>query len=276
MTTILAIEDQTKIRENIQEILELEGFDVLTAENGRIGVQLAQEHHPDLIICDVMMPELDGYDVLITLRQDPSTLKIPFIFLSAKATTADFRKGMSLGADDYLTKPFTPSELRSAISIRLEKQTMMMERYSQEIERVMGLAHQTTPSDRVISEAVTGIATLVKVIQPTGVLDVTNCSQLRQEIIEAANTGGCNVLVDCQNLSFMDSSGLSALVLASQKMREVNSQLSICSINQQIEMLFELSSMEDIFDIFPSSTEFYKNYNPSSKLATGSKGETYC
>jgi anti-anti-sigma factor len=264
MTTILAIEDDTKIRENIQEILELEGFDVLTAENGKIGVQLAQAHHPDLIICDVMMPELDGYDVLVALRQDPSTLKIPFIFLSAKATTADFRKGMSLGADDYLTKPFTPSELREAISIRLQKQTTMMARYSQELERVMG-SHPVTSSYQVVAGAATCVATPVKVIQPTGVLDVTNCSQLRREILEVANTGGCNVLVDCQNLSFMDSSGLSALVLASQKMREVNGQLSICSINQQIEMLFELSSMDDIFEIFPSSEEFYRNYHPNGE-----------
>jgi two-component system, sensor histidine kinase and response regulator len=261
MTTILAIEDDTKIRENIQEILELEGLDVLTAANGKIGVQLAQSHHPDLIICDVMMPELDGYDVLVTLRQDPSTLKIPFIFLSAKATTADFRKGMSLGADDYLTKPFTPSELREAISIRLQKQTVMMARYSQELERVMG-SHPVTSSYQVIAGTTTCVATPIKVIQPSGVLDVTNCSQLRQEIMEVANTGGCNVLVDCQNLSFMDSSGLSALVLASQKMREVNGQLSICSINQQIEMLFELSSMDDIFEIFPSSEDFYRNYHP--------------
>ncbi len=261
MTTILAIEDETKIRENIQEILELEGFDVLTAENGRIGVQLAQAHHPDLIICDVMMPELDGYDVLVTLRQDPSTLKIPFIFLSAKATKADFRKGMSLGADDYLTKPFTPSELREAISVRLQKQNVMMARYSQELERGMG-SRPVTSSYQVVP-ATTCVATPVKVIQPTGVLDVTNCGQLRREIMEVANTGNCNVLVDCQNLSFMDSSGLSALVLVSQKMREVNGQLSICSINQQIEMLFELSSMDDIFEIFPSSEEFYRNYNPT-------------
>jgi anti-anti-sigma factor len=267
MTTILAIEDETKIRENIQEILELEGFDVLTAANGRIGVQLAQAHYPDLIICDVMMPELDGYNVLVTLRQDPNTLKIPFIFLSAKASTADFRKGMSLGADDYLTKPFTPSELREAISIRLQKQTTMMTRYSQELERVMGSSLPVTSSYQVVAGATTCVATPIKVIQPTGVLDVTNCSQLRQEIMEVANIDGCNVLVDCQNLSFMDSSGLSALVLASQKMREVNGQLSICSINQQIEMLFELSSMDDIFEIFTSSEDFYRNYNQFDLLS---------
>ncbi|AFY92146.1 anti-sigma factor antagonist [Chamaesiphon minutus] len=265
MTTILAIEDEAKILENIQEILELEGFDVLIAENGRIGVQLAREHHPDLIICDVMMPELDGYDVLITLRQDPNTLKIPFIFLSARATKADFRKGMSLGADDYLTKPFTPGELREAISTRLEKQTMMITRYAQELERAMGSSLETvTYSQNMATETVNCVAAPVKVIQPNGVLDVTNCSQLRREIVETANAGFSNVLVDCQNLTFMDSSGLAALVLASQKVRETNSRLSICSINQQIEMLFELSSMYDIFETFPSSTEFYSNYNISN------------
>ncbi len=91
-----------------------------------------------------MMPELDGYDVRLALRQDPSTIKIPFIFLSAKAAKDDFRKGMSLGADDYLTKPFTPRDLREAISIRLEKQTMMMARYAQELELAMG----SLPTDR--------------------------------------------------------------------------------------------------------------------------------
>ncbi|WP_373540668.1 anti-sigma factor antagonist [Chamaesiphon sp.] len=261
MTTILAIEDDTKIRENIQEILELEGFDVLIAENGRIGVQLAQEHHPDLIICDVMMPELDGYDVLVALRQDPDTLKIPFIFLSARATKADFRKGMSLGADDYLTKPFTPGELREAISTRLEKQTMMITRYAQELERAIGSSLQPVTSQvQPTTGAVTCRAAPVKVIQPTGVLDVTNCSQLRREIIEIANAGFSNVLLDCQNLTFMDSSGLAALVLASQKVREVNSQLSICSIDRQIKILFELSSMDEIFEIFPSPTEFYSTH----------------
>ena len=265
MTTILAIEDETEIRENIQEILELEGFDVLIAENGRIGVQLAQEHHPDLIICDVMMPELDGYDVLVALRQDPSTLKIPFIFLSAKATKADFRKGMSLGADDYLTKPFTPGELREAISTRLEKQTMMITRYAQELERAMGSSLQPVTSQvQSATGVVTCLAAPVKVIQPTGILDVTNCSQLRREIVEVATAGFRNVLVDCQNLTFMDSSGLAALVLASQKVREVNSQLSICSIDRQIKMLFELSSMDDILETFPSRTEFYSNYNVSN------------
>jgi len=122
MTKILVIEDMQSLRENIVEALELLDFEALGAENGLVGVQFAQEHLPDLIICDIMMPELDGYGVLEALRQVPETATIPFIFLSAKADKTDIRQGMNKGADDYLTKPFTIEELRSAIAARLEKQ----------------------------------------------------------------------------------------------------------------------------------------------------------
>jgi DNA-binding response OmpR family regulator len=117
MTTILAIEDERDVRENLQEILELEGFDVLTAENGKIGLQIAIDRKPDLIICDVMMPELDGYGVISALRQNPISIEIPFIFLSAKSTDEDREKGMKLGANDYLTKPFTPKQICKAIEL---------------------------------------------------------------------------------------------------------------------------------------------------------------
>jgi len=122
MTKILVIEDMQSLRENIVEALELLDFEAVGAENGLVGVQFAQEHLPDLIICDIMMPELDGYGVLEALRQVPETATIPFIFLSAKADKTDIRQGMNKGADDYLTKPFTVEELRSAIAARLEKQ----------------------------------------------------------------------------------------------------------------------------------------------------------
>jgi DNA-binding response OmpR family regulator len=115
MTTILVIEDEHDVRENLQEILEMEDFNVLTAENGKIGLQMAIEHQPSLIICDVMMPELDGYGVITSLRQNPLTIKTPFIFLSAKATDEDRDKGRKLGADNYLTKPFTPRDICNAI-----------------------------------------------------------------------------------------------------------------------------------------------------------------
>ena len=116
MTTILVIEDEHDVRENLQEILEMEDFDVLTAENGKIGLQMAIEHQPNLIICDVMMPELDGYGVITSLRQNPITIKTPFIFLSAKATDEDRDKGRKLGANNYLTKPFTPRDICKAIN----------------------------------------------------------------------------------------------------------------------------------------------------------------
>jgi DNA-binding response OmpR family regulator len=116
VTTILVIEDEYDVRDNLQEILELEDFEVLTAENGRIGLQLAIEQQPDLIICDVMMPELDGYGVIAALRKNERTLKTTFIFLSAKSTNEDRQKGINLGANDYLTKPFTPREIRQTIA----------------------------------------------------------------------------------------------------------------------------------------------------------------
>ena len=121
MNTILLIEDNVEVRENTAEILELSKYKVITAENGKIGVELAQQHKPNLIICDVMMPVLDGYGVLHMLGKNPETSSIPFIFLTAKSERADFRKGMEMGADDYITKPFDDIELLNAVESRLKK-----------------------------------------------------------------------------------------------------------------------------------------------------------
>lgn len=121
MTTILLIEDNDVIRENTAEILALTGYTVHTAENGKVGVEKALENKPDLVICDIMMPVLDGYGVLHIFNTNPELSGIPFIFLSAKIERSDFRKGMDLGADDYLTKPFDESELLSAIEGRLKR-----------------------------------------------------------------------------------------------------------------------------------------------------------
>jgi CRP/FNR family transcriptional regulator, polysaccharide utilization system transcription regulator len=121
MKKILLIEDNTDIRETTAEILQLARYNVITAANGKEGVKLAQSELPDLIVCDIMMPELDGYGVLHMLGKAAATSSIPFIFLSAKTEKADMRKGMSLGADDYLTKPFENTELLNAIEARLKK-----------------------------------------------------------------------------------------------------------------------------------------------------------
>nr|AHI58828.1 WelR3 [Hapalosiphon welwitschii UTEX B 1830] len=130
MNRILIIEDEPQIRSNLEEILQLADFETLTAPNGQIGLQIAKTKLPDLIICDIMMPELDGYGVLSALHQDEATTNIPVILLTAKAERSDFRYGMQLGADDYLTKPFTTEELLNAVTIRLEKQAAA-ERHSQ-------------------------------------------------------------------------------------------------------------------------------------------------
>lgn len=122
MTKILVIEDEQSVRENLLDMLAAEGFDTIGAENGHVGITYVQEYKPDLIICDVMMPQVDGYGVLSLLRRDPATAVIPFIFLTAKADKVDVRQGMELGADDYLTKPFTRDELLGAIAARLKKQ----------------------------------------------------------------------------------------------------------------------------------------------------------
>jgi len=146
MTKILVIEDEEFVRLNLVEMLEAEDYEAVAAQNGLIGAMYALDYIPDLIICDVMMPELDGYGVLSTLRQDPATATIPFIFLTAKADKGDIREGMELGADDYLTKPFSRNELLQSITARLKKQAAMRQ--------------QTSGSDSPSPEAVSGVKSL--------------------------------------------------------------------------------------------------------------------
>jgi two-component system, sensor histidine kinase and response regulator len=134
MQRVLVIEDQDEVRNPILEMLESEGYEGLAAENGRQGVELAREHLPNLIISDIMMPELDGYGVLAELQQDPVTATIPFIFLTARTQPEDRRRGMLLGADDYLTKPFSFEELRNAIDIRLAKQSVLERGFQSKLE----------------------------------------------------------------------------------------------------------------------------------------------
>ncbi len=143
-TTILIIEDNNDIRESTAEILELADFEVLQAHNGKIGVELANKFLPDLILCDIMMPELDGYGVLFLLSKNTHTSTIPFIFLTAKAERLDMRKGMEMGADDYLTKPFDDIELLNAIESRLQKKIKHQDFYSKSLNEISGLINQAS------------------------------------------------------------------------------------------------------------------------------------
>lgn len=151
---VLIIEDHGEIRTNLVEILEMARYTVYQAENGKRGVELAISHVPDIILCDIMMPELDGYGVLYMLNRHEQTSGIPFIFLTAKAEHADLRKGMELGADDYLVKPFDDMELLNAIDIRLRKKA------------ANDLSHQNrTEAFKVLVEKTDGLAKFNKIIE---------------------------------------------------------------------------------------------------------------
>lgn len=159
ITKILVIEDEEALREGTIEILNLEGFQVISADNGRDGVELARQHRPNLVVCDVTMPEMDGYEVITQLRQDPATATIPFIFLTAKAGKTDFRQGMKLGADDYLTKPFSATELLEAIASQFRKQSAVEHKIQQELDNLrsnisLSLPHELhTPLTGIIGIA---------------------------------------------------------------------------------------------------------------------------
>jgi CRP-like cAMP-binding protein/CheY-like chemotaxis protein len=145
---ILLIEDNPEVRENTGEILELAGYVVVSAPDGKVGVDLAQKEKPDLIICDIMMPVLDGYGVLHILNKNVETAGIPFIFLTAKTEKTDIRKGMNLGADDYLTKPFDDTDLLNAIEARFRKAAMQQQLYETTGE---GLDHFISDAKKVLN-----------------------------------------------------------------------------------------------------------------------------
>jgi CRP/FNR family transcriptional regulator, cyclic AMP receptor protein len=151
MKSILLIEDNAEIRENTAEILELANYKVYVAENGKKGVELALEHKPDLIICDIMMPELDGYGVLHALHKNESVKNTPFIFLTAKTERSDFRKGMELGADDYLTKPFDGTELLSAVDSRLKKVDLLRKQLASGLDGMQEILYASGGKDAIKS-----------------------------------------------------------------------------------------------------------------------------
>lgn len=147
MKKILIIEDEETVRENLMELLEAEDFDVCGAGDGCAGLDLVQQYQPDLILCDVMMPKLDGFGVLNTLRKNPVTATIPFMFLTARTDKTDLRQGMELGADDYITKPFSADELLNAIASRLQKQAIIEEQQSQKLNQLRASISLSLPHE---------------------------------------------------------------------------------------------------------------------------------
>ena len=136
MARILVIEDEHSILDNIVEVLESEDFEVMGVDNGRSGIEAAIDFRPDLILCDIMMPEFSGHDVLMAVRTESSIAAVPFVFLTALATRSAMRRGMELGADDYLTKPFTPDELIATVRGRLDKQALVETLHADDMDRL--------------------------------------------------------------------------------------------------------------------------------------------
>lgn len=140
--TILIIEDNRDVRENTSEILELANYTVLTANDGKEGLEIARKNKLDLILCDIMMPELDGYGVLRAIENTPDMAGVPFVFITAKSEAKDFRRGMDLGADDYLTKPFTGNDLLRVVSARIKKNQILKEKFNKNFEDLESLINE--------------------------------------------------------------------------------------------------------------------------------------
>ncbi|MEG4986324.1 response regulator [Microcoleus sp. BR0-C5] len=177
MAKILVIEDEEAIRENILELLEAENFEGIGAINGKVGIKLAIETIPDLILCDMMMPEVDGHGVIKALRSEPLTATIPFIFLTAKADKVDVRMGMELGADDYITKPCTPQELLKAIAIRLEKQKTISRQSQKTLDELRTNISMSLPHElRTPLNAILGFSELIlseyQVLEESDILEM--------------------------------------------------------------------------------------------------------
>lgn len=183
---ILVVEDAHSLRRDIVEMLGFEGYEVVDAENGKRGVERARETMPDLIICDIMMPVMNGFEVLDTLRGDRSTVTIPFIFLTARADRLDWRIGMQSGADDYLTKPFTAKELIATVKARLLRHETIIESSEQKIETLRGNIITAMPHElRTPLNVIMGFSNLL--MMDAGVVDTKHIENMCGHINSAAN-----------------------------------------------------------------------------------------
>jgi signal transduction histidine kinase len=184
MTRVLVIEDAEDIRSDILELLEGEGYPASGAQDGLAGVAAARAYLPDLIICDIMMPGLDGFGVLEELRQDPVTATIPFVFLTAKADKSDVRRGMELGADDYLTKPVEQAELLKAIETRLSKQATLDKKFQKKLQDLRDTLAFSLPHE--FRTPLTGVLTASEILRDRGPLEPPDVHELADLIHRSA------------------------------------------------------------------------------------------
>lgn len=185
MRKILVVEDAQSLRKDILEMLGFEGYDAIGAENGLVGVEKARHEMPDLIICDIMMPGLDGFGVLEELRRDPITAAIPFVFLTARTDRVDVRQGMGLGADDYLTKPFTASELLATVHARLDKREMIQQITEQRMDDLRGNIILALPHElRTPLNVILGFSDLL--ISDAEIMDAVRIAEMSRHINSSA------------------------------------------------------------------------------------------
>ncbi|MBD2512700.1 response regulator [Nostoc muscorum FACHB-395] len=228
MNTILIIEDEPQVRENIQEILQLSDFETLIAPNGQVGLEIAKNKLPDLIICDIMMPELDGFSVLSALRQNEATINIPLIFVTAKAERSDFRQGMDYGADDYLTKPFTPEELLSAIASRLEKQALVERQTKSKLDELrMNIAHSLPHELNTPLNGILGMSRLL--IENCDIMPSSEEAEIAEFIYTSANR--LNTLVK----RFLLYSNLELLAKNHEKLSQITEKTDKCFAKRIID-----------------------------------------
>ena len=185
MTSILVIEDTQGVREEIVDILGFEGFDVRQAANGRLGYEAAVADPPDLVVCDLMMPELDGYGTLEALRANPATAAVPVLFLTARADRPDMRRAMELGADDYLTKPFSAEDLLKAIEATLAKRKQVKEHAEEQLTTLRTQLARALPHElRTPLQTIVGYADLLR--DPAGLSSFDEVALMGTRILEAA------------------------------------------------------------------------------------------
>ncbi|MGP1373795.1 MAG: hybrid sensor histidine kinase/response regulator [Almyronema sp.] len=284
MTTVLVIDDQITAREITTDILTAVGFKVVTAASGQAGIHIARTQRPDLILCDIAMPQMTGYEVLQAIRQYPATAMTPFIFLSAQTEKVHQRKGMELGADDYLTKPFTPSELIQALKARLEKQTALQTFSQQALDTLRHSLSATLPHElRTPLHGITGFAQLLKM------------SAIAQDPAEVAEIADC-ILTSAARLEqlidkFLLYGRLNSLVSSPQvpKMLQVQpcavSQLVALPAQQQAEKADRLADLElilpDIDELVCSQFSLSKiteelTENAFKFSAVGDRVEIHC
>jgi len=243
MKKILVIEDTLNVRENICEILETEDYEVHSAENGRLGLEMAANIQPDLVLCDIMMPEMDGYETLKAMRQNIATSTVPFIFLTAKNTRQDQRLGMELGADDYIPKPFTIDELLGGVAMRLKRSAEFIEKSEKKLHELT--KNMGTPITDVIKEPLKAVVGFSRMLMTEySHMEKFEMAEFNQLIYRAGMK--LNSIVGKSFLYYqLESLGLDKGKLETKK-KESSRNIKSLAENMANELAIEMNRQDDI------------------------------